>query len=296
VSKTSLIHEAPLDVMRERPAVLLDVLATAGVSLPIEAARLEVVLTESSMTEVAPAHWSADLVAVVGEPGSPPKLIVVVEVQRDRDPSKRYAWAQYVMALATRHRAPVLLLVWVFDAAIATWARGPHELGPGFAFTPLVIGPGSLPIMSRDDAAEHLELAVLVALTQLGRRDQPLSQAATDQVLRVASAVLALEDHERRRRYLSLLHGTAPASFRAILKPLLEANHMRALELIREEGREEGRQEGQAVALVRLLRRRGFTVDDATEARILATADLARLDAWLDRVLTASSLEEVLGD
>ncbi len=73
---------------------------------------------------------------------------------------------------------------------------------------------------------------------------------------------------------------------------------MRALELIREEGRqegrEEGRQEGQAVALVRLLRRRGFTVDDTNEARILATTDLRQLDAWFDRVLTASSLDDVL--
>lgn len=69
---------------------------------------------------------------------------------------------------------------------------------------------------------------------------------------------------------------------------------MGALELIREEGRQEGRQQAQATTLVRQLRRRGFTVDDATEARILATADLERLDTWLDRVLTASSVEDVL--
>ncbi len=32
---------------------------------------------------------------------------------------------------------------------------------------------------------------------------------------------------------------------------------------------------------------------EKTEARILATTDLARLDTGLDRVVTASSLEEV---
>jgi hypothetical protein len=221
VSKTSLIHEAPLDVMREHPAVVLEVLVKGGASLPVEAAPLIGVVAESTVTEVSPVHWSADLVIVFGEPGaSAPKLVVVVEVQRDRDPSKRYAWPQYVIALAARHRAPVLLLVWVFDVTTAAWARGAHEPTPGFVFTPVVVGPGSLPVMSRDDAAKHLELAVLVALTALGRRDEPLSQAAMDQALHVAQAVLALEDHDRRRRYISLLHGTAPAPFRAILKPL----------------------------------------------------------------------------
>ncbi len=143
---------------------------------------------------------------------------------------------------------------------------------------------------------------MLVALSLLGesasRRGKPLTQDAPDQVLRVAAAVLALKDEVRRRPIISLLHGTAREPFRAILKQFLEAHDMGALELIREEGREEGRQEGwlsaKAATLVQLLRKRGFTVDEAIEARILATTELEQLEIWLDRVLTAATLEEVL--
>ncbi|NUO48621.1 MAG: hypothetical protein HOV80_07165 [Polyangiaceae bacterium] len=295
MSKTSLVHEAPLDVMRERPAVVLDVLVAAGVSLPTNAERLEVAVAESNLTEASPVHWSADLVTVIAEPGGPPKLVVVVEVRRERDPTKQFVWPQYVAALAARHCVPVVLVVWAFDAATATWARGPHEVGPGFALTPVVIEPASLPIIrSVDQAAEHLDFAVLVALTRLGeaasRRGESLSQAAADEILHVAGAAMAIDDAARRRRLGSLLHGTAREPFRATLKQFLEANDMGALELIREEGR----QEAKATTLIRQLRRRGFVVDDATEARILGTADLGQLDTWLDRVLTASSLEEVL--
>jgi hypothetical protein len=132
VTKTSLVHEAPLDVIREHPAVVLDVLSTVGHPLPADPALLDVVVAESTLTDAAPVHWAADLVVVIGEPASSrPKLVVVVEVQRDPDPDKRFAWPQYVAALAARHRAPVLLLVWVFDAGTAAWARGPHEIGLG---------------------------------------------------------------------------------------------------------------------------------------------------------------------
>jgi hypothetical protein len=44
--------------------------------------------------------------------------------------------------------------------------------------------------------------------------------------------------------------------------------------------------------LLRLLRRKGFTVDAAVEARSADCKD-DQLDAWADRVLTATSLDEV---
>jgi predicted transposase YdaD len=86
---------------------------------------------------------------------------------------------------------------------------------------------------------------------------------------------------------------------------------MRSLEIIREEGRSEGRAEGrnegraegrnegevrgEARTLLKLLRLRCFVVDDVTVERILGTTEVALLDQWIERSLSARSLAEVLG-
>lgn len=58
----------------------------------------------------------------------------------------------------------------------------------------------------------------------------------------------------------------------------------------------EGKADGEASALLRILRHRGFEVDDALVARVEQQTDLAQLDAWLDRALDAASLDEVFKD
>ena len=60
-------------------------------------------------------------------------------------------------------------------------------------------------------------------------------------------------------------------------------------------GRAEGVAEGEAKSLVRLLERRFGPLSDADRERI-AEADLDQLDAWIDRVLDAKSLEVVFGE
>lgn len=62
------------------------------------------------------------------------------------------------------------------------------------------------------------------------------------------------------------------------------------------EGKAEGKADGEASALLRILRHRGFEVDDALVARVEQQTDLAQLDAWLDRALDAASLDEVFKD
>ncbi len=308
-----MLHEAPLDIMRERPEVLLEVLALAKVSEATMAReRLRVVVADSALTEL-PSQRNADFVAHVHEEGrARPRLTVIVEVQRGRRREKKYAWSEYVVRAARRHGAPVVLLVWVFDARTARWARGPHKLGPGFAYSPVVIGPEELPAVgSVEEAAAHLDLATLVALTRLGEaaaKKTDLPGEAQAEVLRVAAAAVKLSDEEVRDRIATALYGAASVAFRGILEQFLEAHHMRTLELLKEEfreegrekGREEGREEGEArgraKTLLRLLRLRGFTVEEAASARISATTDVAVLDRWLDRVLTAKSVDEVLAD
>jgi predicted transposase YdaD len=61
----------------------------------------------------------------------------------------------------------------------------------------------------------------------------------------------------------------------------------------RTEGRKEGHKEGERAALLRLLERRFGALPEAVTARV-ADASTNEIESWLDRVLDASSLDDVL--
>jgi hypothetical protein len=58
------------------------------------------------------------------------------------------------------------------------------------------------------------------------------------------------------------------------------------------QGRDEGRAEGKASMLLRLLHRRFRSVPEAVEQRVLQS-EVACLDAWAERVLDATTMDEV---
>lgn len=60
----------------------------------------------------------------------------------------------------------------------------------------------------------------------------------------------------------------------------------------RKEGRKEGHKEGEGAALLRLLERRFGALPEAVTRRV-ADASTDEIEGWLDRVLDASSLEDV---
>jgi predicted transposase YdaD len=64
----------------------------------------------------------------------------------------------------------------------------------------------------------------------------------------------------------------------------------------REEGREEGLLQGRAEYILRTLAARGVRVEGEERQRILSCTQVATLDRWFDRALTASTLSEVLAD
>jgi predicted transposase YdaD len=61
----------------------------------------------------------------------------------------------------------------------------------------------------------------------------------------------------------------------------------------REEGREEGRAEGRAEDIVRILDRRGVSAPQEARDQILSCTDIATLDSWLDRALTAAAVSDL---
>jgi hypothetical protein len=85
VANVSFEHEAPVAVLRESPAALLELLKIAGHA--IECAALPAVV-DSDVTEPAPLARRADLVALVPGPDGGIAQVIVVEVQRSRDEEK----------------------------------------------------------------------------------------------------------------------------------------------------------------------------------------------------------------
>ena len=307
VSNVSLKHEAPLEVLRQEPRAVLTLLQLA---VPDAAVQRDVTveLLDSELTEAKPSVARADLVVLVRDDSGRAELVIVVEVQRERDDEKLFAWPLYMAYLHHQHRIPVTLLVLVFDESVAAWARKSRQTGSNMVFAPWVVGPGELPeIESVEQALAHPELSMLTALARLGARDVA---AHADDVTRVFEGLLRSEASRLRSIYLSLLQGIATGALRSTLDKLLEANGMGgALEIIfnngkaegeakgkaegKAEGEAKGKAEGEALALLKIIRHRGLEIDAAGELRIRETRDLDLLDRWLERALEARTVEGI---
>ena len=76
------------------------------------------------------------------------------------------------------------------------------------------------------------------------------------------------------------------------LGPKAEEAYVTAAEELRAQGRAEGRAEGQAALLLRLLSRRFGAVPEVIRARVQG-ATCTQLEAWAERVLSVSAVEEL---
>ncbi len=82
-------------------------------------------------TSSCPPLLRADLVIDLRDARGTMVLAIVLEVQRDKDPDKKYAWALYVAAVRARKRCPAILLVIAPDPRVARWAAQPIRPGHG---------------------------------------------------------------------------------------------------------------------------------------------------------------------
>jgi hypothetical protein len=86
----------------------------------------------------------ADLVSELRDAAGALVLVIVLEVQRDEDPDKKYSWPVYVTVVRAKRRCPTVVLVVAPDAGVATSAAQPIDLGLGLGRTqPVVLGPAS---------------------------------------------------------------------------------------------------------------------------------------------------------
>jgi hypothetical protein len=291
MSMPSLLHEGLLDLFRNRPTLAAELLRDAlHAPLPtFEGVRVG----EGNLTDLLPVEFRADLVLLLeGERDRPLRGSVIVEVQLGTDPDKRRTWPVYVTVQRARLRCKVTLLVVTDDPAVASWAATPIETGhPGFVLTPLVLGPGTIPMVIDESlAARAPELAVLSVLIH-GHRPEAVDLG------KAALAGTRGLDAERAALYIDLVLAFVDEAARGVLEALMASGTYQYQSDFAKryvaQGVERGRAEGLRDAIAHVLTARALPLSELGRARMSSCTDVATLTAWLDRAMTAASEAEV---
>jgi hypothetical protein len=275
------MHEALLSLFRHRPAVVAELLRERlDPPLPqIRQARLE----SADFVDITPTEYRADAVVVLG--AAEPVLAVVVEAQLRRDPGKRWSWPVYVATLRARLQCPTVLLVLCVDTGVATWCAKRIDLGPGFHLVPTVLGPEVVPVVTDpEQAARAPELAVLSVLAH-GQR--PGGGKVLEAFYRCLSAV-ATVDADGARLYADLVHVALPRARRNMEDLMRVTVHPYTHEFI-----ECVRIQERGASVVAVLEGRGIKVPDDAYERILECMNEDQVNVWLNRAVTAASVDEL---
>jgi len=305
----TLEHSAIVEMFRENPELAPHFLA---ILFHVEVApHASVAVVESALDQLLPVEFRADLVIELRSADGVLVLAIVLEVQRDDDPDKKYSWPVYVTVVRARKRCDAIVLVVALDAAVATWAGSSIDLGLGLGnLRPLVLGPSVVPVVTDQAEAEReTELAilsavahgnepnglgvVLAALGALGRLDQSHAAAyfqivynALREPARRALEALIMERQTEAK-------ATFPPFAQQIFERGLREGKLDGLREGKLDGLREGKLDGLRDALLRLLARAGITLSEDDRARIQACAETATLDQWVENVLGAKTAADV---
>ncbi|AUX47787.1 hypothetical protein SOCE26_093110 [Sorangium cellulosum] len=300
----TLEHNALVEMFRETPELAPHFLVTLfDVDVPQHAS---VAVVESSIDQLIPVEFRADLVLELRDASGALVLAIVIEVQRDEDPDKKFSWPVYVTVVRARKRCGTVVLVVAPGADVAAWAAQDIDVGLGH-IKPLVLGPAVVPeITDPAEAEKETELAVLSAVAH---GNGPNGLAVVQAVL------VALErlDREHAAVYFQVIWNGLREPMRQALEALVMERQIEGeatlpsfmqklidrgrLEGIREgelKGIREGELKGKRDTLLRLLARAGIALTHDESERIQACTDIATLDHWIDNVLGAKTAAEVL--
>ena len=291
----SSLHEALVSFFRARPLLAAELLAVAQGLAPLGG--VEGVMIDTDLSEAVPAEYRADAAILLR---GALELALVIEVQLQQDPDKRWSWPAYLTLTRARQRCPAAVLVLTLDPSTARWAAEPISLGPDAMMRPIVMGPAQVPLVTDPAQAQASpELAVLSVIAHGGEPE-------VVEVGRVAIDAIANVDESRKRLYTDLIFEKVAPEFSRILKEYVMENWEPRSEFLRELNAE-ARAEARAEALVEgkeltlrsnvgeLLHHRFGALSPDQEASLQA-ASLDTLDRWTSRALTAPSIDAALQD
>jgi hypothetical protein len=287
----SHLHEALLLLFRNRPALAPELLRDAlHVQLPLYS---EARIDSADLTDIQPAEYRADLVVLLLD--DKPVFGIVVEVQLAPDDDKRFVWPVYVVNLRARLRCPVCLQVVTADDPVARWAAKPVQMGGESRFVPLVLGPSGVPeIVDEAQAEADPELAVLSAMAH--GKDPDVGKSVR---IAIAAQLASLRlDADRATLYFDLISHSLSEAARRALRTMDPAKYEYQSDFARHyfsKGISQGETQGRAALVTRQLAVRFGDLSEAVRNKI-ATASVGELDAIGERLLTAKTAAEAVGD
>ncbi|GII89131.1 hypothetical protein Ssi03_71210 [Sphaerisporangium siamense] len=251
-------------------------------------------IESGDLTQCPPVEYQAD--AVVTFSNGKPVLTVVVEVQRAVDHGKRWSWPVYLAAVRARARCPAILLVVCTDARTARWCAEPIEMGhPGWRLAPMVVSPEVVPVVTDPTEAIRVpELAVLSALAHGG-------DVGGQRVLEALLTALSTLEEGQAKLYADFVMMKLPEAASKQWEVLMAAGTYEYQSDFarkyfaegKQEGIDEGIAAGKADAIVMILSGRSIVVTQEARSRIESCTDVAQLDEWLQRALTAVTVEDL---
>ncbi|MFE9902534.1 RpnC/YadD family protein [Streptomyces achromogenes] len=296
-------HEALHRIFQKDPELLTRALQRVlhvPFPRPTEIAALNV-----DLTEIEPVERRVDtLLRAETDEGT---YLLVVESQGKADERKRGSWPYYLSYLYEKYRCEPVLIVITQSSSTAKWASRPIRLGfPGWhslSVRPLVLGPDNVPVIADEKQAEaDPTLAVLSAMTH-GRGPGAMA------ILESLASALRTIDSDSAAVFAQfvdscLVDPQAKQMWRDLMTAVQYFWRHPLAEQVREEGREEGLQRGleqgriqkQQEMTLRVLEWRGIPVPDAVRERVLACADLGRLEVLAQRAVHATDAAELFAD
>jgi len=285
----SLEHDALVDMFRGNPPLAAHLLESLfHVDLP---RYTSVAVAESSLDSLVPVAFQADLVLELRDASTALAMSIILEVQRAKDPEKKYSWPVYVAVERSKKRSPACVLVIALDADVAAWASEPIDLGLRISTTTaLVLGPGVVPRVTDPKRAEQEpDLAVLSALAHGNGPD------GLDTLLAAMAALCRLPTN-RAAIYFHIVYN----ALRDPIKKAFEVLVMQQetldnlvwppfIQKLIDEGELKGRRE----VLFRLLGKLGLKPSADDHTRIQACEDPALLDRWIDSIIGAKTIDDV---
>ncbi|MFI7226962.1 hypothetical protein ACIBO5_27435 [Nonomuraea angiospora] len=280
-------------MFNERPQLVVEVLRDLlGVELP---ATPLVRLEKTTFNTRRSDDIESDVVVVLGPPQSPAHAIIV-EVQQDKSKDSKQL-ARYAAALWLMLGCDVTVLVVCPDRGVADHYAQPVDSGlTGYRLQAQVLGPDDIPVITDPQEAVARPALAIMAVMAHGR-DRKVVEA-------FAMALAELRD-EHAPKYYEYAYSMSAPDVRRLLEEIImmSATWPVYSPFAREHygrGQAEGKAEGKAEEAVRMLLlvlgARGFDISDDMRTRISTRADLAQLESWATRAVTAQSLEDLFDE
>ncbi|MBB5074842.1 hypothetical protein [Nonomuraea endophytica] len=278
-----------MDLFRNHPLLAPTLVGEHGVDIP---SHDQVCLESGDFPDIQPTEYRADAVMVLRR-RKEAQLAVIVEVQLKHDKRKEWSWPVYMTTLRARLKCPVVLLVACPCPNATKRYSKPIPLGhPGMTLLPLMVGPGSVPVISDvKEALERPELATLSAIMHSKTSDATVTFETFRQML-VSIPV------KQRSVYCDAALGGLPyevaiAFWRELMSVATQQFKSPMMREFQAEFVAKGKALGEAESIVKLLRLRGIEVPEDTENLILSCTYTEQLDAWLADAVTISHIDEL---